>query len=246
MANSGDDVTLLPGGKAYIDKLTTLTVGQGDARQSVTAWAVVGIDGTPFPVWTDAKGRIFAWVGDLTTIRAGYEDTQEALRKAQDLAIAARSPVLAHKLATVPSTPVAFVDVRVFVDGSRFAEHQTVVVAHGKIVAVGPVADIEVPDGAKVFPGVGKTLVPGLWDCHLHVGDDYTGTAELSLGVTSVRDPGSVVSLTKARRERSAAGKLLFPHVYASTLIDGKGPNSAQVAVVVNSQDEALGAVRQA
>jgi imidazolonepropionase-like amidohydrolase len=80
----------------------------------------------------------------------------------------------------------------------------------------------------------------------MHVGDDYTGPNELALGVTSVRDPGNVVALTKARRERRAAGRLLMPHVYASTLIDGKGPNTAQVAVVASSLDEALAAVHQA
>jgi hypothetical protein len=246
VANPGHDVALLPGGKAHIEKLTTLTVGQGSARQTATAWAVVGISGTPFPVWTDATGKVFAWFGGLTTISAGYEDALPALLKAQDMALAARSPILARKLAVVPTLPVAFVDVRAFVDGSRFAEHQTVVVDRGTIVAVGPAADIKVPDGAKIFAGAGKTLVPGLWDCHMHVSDDYTGPFELSLGVTSVRDPGNTLALTKARRERRAAGNLLFPHVYASTLIDGKGPNSAQLGVVVDSQDEALLAVRHA
>jgi hypothetical protein len=246
VAHPGSGVALLPGGRAHLEKLTTLTVGQGAARQAVTAWAVVGVAGTPYPVWTDPQGKVFAWVGGLTTIPAGYEDAQPALEKAQDVALAARSPILAGELATVPATPVAFVDVRAFVDGSSFAEHQTVVVDRGKIVAVGPVAEIKVPTGAKIFLGAGKTLVPGLWDCHMHVSDDYTGPLELSLGVTSVRDPGNILALTKARRERRAAGKLLFPHVYASTLIDGKGPNSAQVGVVVNSEDEALAAVRQA
>lgn len=246
VAHPGRDVTLLPAGKAHIEKLTTLTVGQGAARQAVTAWAVIGVAGTPFPVWTDAKGEVFASVGGLTTIRAGYEDAQPTLQKAQDVALAARSPSLAKKLVAVPSTLIAFVDVRAFVDGSRFVEHQTVVVNRGKIVAVGAVADIKVPAGAKIFPGVGKTLVPGMWDCHMHVSDDYTGPSELALGVTSVRDPGNIVALTKARRERRSTGKLLFPHVYASTLIDGKGPNSAQVAVVVTSQQEALEAVRKA
>jgi len=240
------DLDLLPGGTAHLEKLATLVVGQGAARQTVTAWAVVGIAGTPFPVWTDYQGEVFAWVGALTTIRVGYEDAQPTLQEAQDVALAARSPILARELATVPATPVAFVDVRAFVDGSRFVEHQTVIVADGKIVAVGPVAEVKVPAGAKIFPGTGKTLVPGLWDCHMHVSDDYTGPSELSLGVTSVRDPGNIFALTQARRERRAAGNLLFPHVYASTLIDGKGPNSAQIGVVVNSLKEALAAVGQA
>ncbi|MBV8379428.1 MAG: amidohydrolase family protein [Paucibacter sp.] len=246
VAAHGREVALLPSGKAHVERLTTLVVGEGVARKTLTAWAVVGLAGTPFPVWTDANGKVFAWVNVLTTIRAGYEAAQPALEHAQDAAIAARSPILARRLSKVPSTPVAFVDVRAFIDGSRFVEHQTVVVEHGKIVAVGPVSEIRVPAGAKKFAGVGKTLVPGLWDSHMHVADDFTGPSELALGVTSVRDPGNIVALTKARRDRRAAGKLLSPHVYASTLIDGKGENSAQVAVVVTSQQEALEAVRQA
>ena len=162
VAHPGRDVALLPAGRARLEKLTTLTVGHGAARLAVTAWAVIGVSGTPFPVWTDAKGTVFASVGGLTTIRAGYEDAQPTLEKAQNVALAARAPILAKSLAAVPSSPLAFVDVRAFVDGSRFAEHQTVVVTGGKIVAVGAVADIRVPVGAKIFPGAGMTLVPGL------------------------------------------------------------------------------------
>jgi len=88
--------------------------------------------------------------------------------------------------------------------------------------------------------------VPGLWDCHMHVGDDYTGPQELSLGVTSVRDPGNNDKLTIDRRTRAAEGKLLFPHVYPSSLIDGKGPYTAQVANVATSQEEAIALVRKA
>jgi imidazolonepropionase-like amidohydrolase len=84
------------------------------------------------------------------------------------------------------------------------------------------------------------TLVPGMWDCHMHVGDDYTGLQELSLGITSVRDPGNNDKLTIDRRTRVAAGQLLFPHVYPSSLIDGKGPYTAQVANVATSQAEAV------
>jgi len=77
-------------------------------------------------------------------------------------------------------------------------------------------------------------------DCHLHVGDDFTGLQELSLGVTSVRDPGNDDARTIERRTRAAAGQLLFPHVYPSSLIDGKGPYTAQIANVATSQEEAI------
>ena len=80
----------------------------------------------------------------------------------------------------------------------------------------------------------------------MHVGDDYTGPQELSLGVTSVRDPGNNDKLTIDRRTRAAEGKLLFPHVYPSSLIDGKGPYTAQVANVATSQAEAIALVDKA
>jgi imidazolonepropionase-like amidohydrolase len=115
-----------------------------------------------------------------------------------------------------------------------------VIVDGGVIAAVGPQESITVPDGARVIEGRGRTLVPGLWDCHMHVGDDYTGLQELSMGVTSVRDPGNDDERTMDRRRRADAGALLFPHVYPSSLIDGKGPYTAQVANVATSEAEAI------
>lgn len=246
VARPGTAAALLPGGSGTAAKLASTSVGQGAARMEVVLWSVTGITGTPLTFYTDTAGKFFASVGGLTTIRAGYEDEQTALETLQDRELAKQSPFLARSLATVPATPVAFTDVRAFVDGTRYAEHQTVVVDKGRIVAVGPAARVAVPRGAQVIAGAGKTLVPGLWDSHMHVGDDYTGPSELSLGVTSVRDPGNNDQLTMARRQRRAAGDLLSPTVYASSLIDGKGPNTAQVANVVASQAEAIKAVQDA
>jgi imidazolonepropionase-like amidohydrolase len=52
--------------------------------------------------------------------------------------------------------------------------------------------------------------------------------------------------LTLARAERRAKGGLLMPKVYPSLLIDGKGPNSAQVGTVVTSPEEAIQAIQKA
>ena len=68
----------------------------------------------------------------------------------------------------------------------------------------------------------------------------------LSLGITSIRDPGNVNALTIARAARRANGELLSPHVYPSVLIDGKGANTAQAGSVANSQDEAIAIIRKA
>jgi imidazolonepropionase-like amidohydrolase len=142
---------------------------------------------------------------------------------------------------------VAFTNVKLFDSvGKKFLNDQTVVVEKNKIVSVGPASSVKAPAGAQVIDGRGKTLLPGLWDSHMHTADDFTGLAELSMGITSLRDPGNDDKLTMDRRARSSRGELLAPHVYASSLIDGKGTYTAQVANVATSEAEAVALVRKA
>src|SRR5262249_52131327 len=76
-------------------------------------------------------------------------------------------------------------------DALRFLADQTVVVDNGVITAVGASESTTGPAGAHVIDGRGKTLLPGMWDGHMHVGDDFTGLQKLAMGVTSRRDPGN-------------------------------------------------------
>jgi len=247
LATPTHSLKLLPGGEAHASKLTTLEIGAASTRRTVTLWQVTGLNNTPVPVWTDANGHFFAITFGIGWLPDAYAGELQHMEQAQTDAMAAQAPILAKELTKVPPGPVAFTHVKLFdADVLRFLDDQTVVVNAGKIVAVGNAASVVVPDGAQVIDGKGKTLVPGLWDCHMHVGDDYTGPQELSLGVTSVRDPGNNDKLTIDRRTRAAEGNLLFPHVYPSSLIDGKGPYTAQVANVATSQAEAIALVDKA
>jgi imidazolonepropionase-like amidohydrolase len=247
LASPDHAMKLLPGGEARARKLTTLSVGSGAARQEVTAWAVTGISTQPIPVWSDAKGRFFGFVFFLSWLPEQYAGEHARLNEAQTAALATQAPAMLKSLVKTPQGAVAFTHVRVFdADARAFLADQTVVVEKGKVASLGPSAAARVPAGAQVFDGRGKTLVPGLWDCHMHVASDFTGVQELSMGVTSVRDPGNDDSLTIDRRRRVEAGQLLMPHVYASSLIDGKGPNTAQVANVATSEAEAVALVDKA
>jgi imidazolonepropionase-like amidohydrolase len=237
---------LLPGGRAHAERLTTLSVGHGSTHQTVNLYSVTGISNSPMPVWFDESNQVFAFVGDLSYVLKGYEADLNALLKVQDDALAKRSPQLAHSLLKTPAGAVAFMHVRAFLDGTHFAAAQTVVIDHGVISQIGADAKVQVPSGAQVIDGSGKTLVPGLWDAHQHVPDDASGPWLLALGITSVRDPGNDNQLTLARAARRAKGDLLTPRVYPSVLIDGKGPNTAQVATVANSEAEAVAEVDKA
>lgn len=246
LAAPDKSLAMFPGGRAHAEKLTELVVGQGSRQQKVIAWAVTGVGPSPFPIWTTQDDKFFGLAAGLAWLPAGYEDAVKPLMKAQDDALAASSRATARHMLQSAVSLVAFQHVRAFVDGSHFADDQTIVVRDGKIAAVGDASTIPVPSGAKVIDGAGKTLVPGLWDSHQHIADDFSGPFLLSLGITSARDPGNDNDLTLARARRRAAGDLLSPHVYPSALLDGKGPNTAQLGTVVTSQEEAIAAVRKA
>jgi imidazolonepropionase-like amidohydrolase len=247
LATPDKTLNLLPGGQARAEKLTTLEVGEGAAKKTVTAWAVTGVNNSPLPVWADANGKFFGLVFFLSWLPEQYASEHERLSQAQAKAMAARAPELAKALVKTPERAVAFTHVKLFdAERKQFLEDQTVVVEQGRIVSVGPAGAARVPSGAHAIDGRGKTLLPGMWDSHMHTADDFTGLAELSMGVTSVRDPGNDDRLTMDRRARASRGELLAPHVYASSLIDGKGKYTAQVANVATSEAEAVELVRKA
>jgi len=247
LAQPEKTLALLPGGQARAEKLTTIEIGEGERRKTVVAWAITGISNAPLPIWTDADGRFFGYAGFLSWLPEGYQGEQTKLEDAQTQALARRMPALAASLVTVPTGPVAFTHVRTYdANNMAFLADQTVLVSGSKIVAAGRTGTVKVPADAQIIDGTGKTLVPGLWDAHMHLGGDYEALQELSLGVTSIRDPGNNDALTIDRRERAAKGELLLPNVYASSLIDGKGPNTAQMANVAETEEEGIMRVREA
>ncbi|HYL47502.1 MAG TPA: hypothetical protein VEU52_10780, partial [Candidatus Limnocylindrales bacterium] len=69
------------------------------------------------------------------------------------------------------SAPVIAVTHVQLIDGTGAASQadQTIVIDHGKILAVGPAASTAVPAGAKSVDGKGKTLIPGLVGMHEHL-----------------------------------------------------------------------------
>jgi len=193
LASPDKSLPLLPGGRARAERLTEMTVGQGDAKKTVTAWALFGLAPSPIPVWATADGKFFGAVGGLAILPACYEGELLALDKAQDDALAARSPAMVKALLKTPAGPVAFTHVRAFLDGTHFANDQTILVDHGIIVKAGPASSIAVPKNAQVFNGTGKTLVPGLWDSHQHIGDDFSGPF-VKLGRTPLGPPPAMLS----------------------------------------------------
>jgi imidazolonepropionase-like amidohydrolase len=103
-------------------------------------------------------------------------------------------------------------------DGERVLAGQSVVIEDARVAAIGPVAEIPIPDGARVIYGNGRYLVPGLVDMHAHViAADLPRYVEN--GVTTVRDLAGLDSVLAAKR--TGEGPRMF---VASKLLTGPNP----------------------
>ena len=243
----GKTLTLLPGGVERLVKLVDIPIGSGVTAKTVTAWTVEGVGLEPQPVLLNQDGSYFGFAGGMAMLPPAYTGDFLKMQKAQIDALAARNPANVARFGKVSPVPVAFTHVKMFdAEHARFLDDQTVVTSGKTIAAVGPAASVKVPANARVIDGKGKTLSPGIWDAHMHVGSDLQGIMLLSMGETSARNPGADIQPTLLRNERIAKGELLFPTVYSSVLIDGKGPLAAQGGVTVSSAAEAVAAVDEA
>ena len=134
--------------------------------------------------------------------------------------------------------PLAFVGVTVVdVERGVLVPARTVVVAAGRVAAVGEAGAVALPPGALRIDAPGAYLAPALWDMHAHV---YAISPLLDLplyvayGVTSVRDmqgcpaegdPFIAWAEDKRRWSREAeAGLRVGPRVVSTTSFMANGP----------------------
>jgi hypothetical protein len=239
-------LTLLPSGRATFDKVTSVEVDGPQGKKQVDLVMVKGVGQSPLPVWTE-KGKFFAQLYGLDVFPAGYESNEAKLQAAQDAAIAAMAPATAKKfLSADAKRPVLFSNVKMYdADKRQFVSGRYVLTQAGEIVSIGASAPAKLPTQTRVIEGKGKTLVPGLWDSHMHIGDDFQTVSELALGVTNCRNPGGPIELEVSQRERRNAGTLLAPECWDSVIVDQKGPLVAQGSEAVSNEAETLAAVRK-
>ncbi|MCH7563531.1 MAG: amidohydrolase family protein [Gemmatimonadetes bacterium] len=85
----------------------------------------------------------------------------------------------------------------------------TIVIRGGKIAALGPDHEIEVPDGS------GRYVIPGLWDLHVHLAKAGGDVLPLftANGVTGVRDMGGDAAYVSEVREAVRAGRRIGPRI---------------------------------
>jgi len=248
LAAAGEQgVELLPSGRASLAFGPSLTINGPSGAKTVKLAFLRGILSSPLPVWLDEQNKYFADVGWISVMPAGFEANAKAMRDVQDLATADAVKSIAQRfLTTAARAPVLFDNVRLFdADKGVFLDNRAVLAADGKIEAIGAAGSITPPSGARVFDGRGKTLVPGIWDSHMHIGDDWDVLANMANGMTSFRSPGTMIDRAQSVVARRASGELLMGEPFIQAIVDKKDPLAAQGSMTVSSEAEAIEAVRE-
>ena len=240
-------IDLLPNGHASISIGQSVQIDGPQGPKTVKLAFIKGFGFAPNPVWLDSDNHYFGFAGIVSLLPEGYEKDGPKLKDIQDQATAAMVKGIAHSfLNSANKTPTLIDHVLMFdsVAGSYLAD-RAVLIADGKVAAVGPAGSIKAPAGATVIDGRGKTLLPGLWDSHQHVGDDWNLLQNVATGMTNYRSPGTAIDDALSIYKRRAAGDLLAPDGKISVIIDRKDPLAAQGALTVTSEAETIAAVDQ-
>jgi len=75
IASPDKSLTLLPGGNATAEKLTSLEIGNGEKKKTVTVWAISDLGNSPIPVWTNENNKFFGLAVGISWLPEGYEST---------------------------------------------------------------------------------------------------------------------------------------------------------------------------
>jgi imidazolonepropionase-like amidohydrolase len=97
-------------------------------------------------------------------------------------------------------------------------------VRDGRIVAAGGAGAVKVPAGVRVIHAEGRSLLPGLWEMHVHYSGVEFGPALLAAGVTTARDCGGEFEFLTTLRQKIDRDHALGPRLLLAGLIDSGGP----------------------
>jgi imidazolonepropionase-like amidohydrolase/Tol biopolymer transport system component len=157
----------------------------------------------------------------------------------------------------VPRGKIAFTNARIItMRGDEIIENGALIVDRDRIVAIGAMGAVTVPSDAKVYDLEGKTIMPGLVDCHAHMmlgqqPEEVTPQkfapyyANLAYGVTTSFDPYAPTAFVFRLAELVEAGRMVGPRIFSTGDAFMGYASNPLTDVRVTSPDSALEHVRR-
>ncbi|MDZ7813121.1 MAG: amidohydrolase family protein [Ideonella sp.] len=243
-----DTVPTLPRGATRIEVLDRLLWRLPGGEAPTLALALVALHGAdvfPALAWVrdDADRTFFADLGPgWSLIEEGFEAAAPELLARQEAAESARLKSLMSAVRQPLPGKTLIRGARWFdAPAAVMREPEDVLIENGRIVARGPAASSHT-NITNTIDAPGSSLLPGLWDMHVHVGRSDL-LLHLAAGVTTVRDLSNDNTYLGKLQQQLTQGELLGPRVLANGFIEGESPFSARGGFVVNTLDDALKAV---
>ena len=234
----------LPGGTLRLEKGEALSVAGGAGSVEVNAYTLRGIELQPDDLLLDGSGNLFAYVTPaFIVIRAGYEAEEERLRGLASKWSTERYDSIQKAVGHRYDAPVRIRNVRVFDPKTSTLSDAKAVVIHGREISSVESLDSPATPGEVTVDGAGGTLVAGMYEMHAHISQD-DALLNLAAGITSVRDMGNDNAVLDDLIQRIEAGTVGGPRVVRSGFLEGKSPYSANNGIVVDSEQQAIDAVR--
>ncbi len=224
LAAPGRRLRLLPQGEASLERVEEFTVAnaKGETRR-VSLYAVSGTSLQASLKVVDSDGTLFS---DGELIREGWESALSAVWASQRRFRATEAARLV-RLRRVPRGALVIRNARVFNPVRRTTTTNTTIVVEGqRIREVGPDDAVRVSAGAEIIDARGKTLLPGLWDVHMHRRSIVDAALNLASGITSVRDPATDTTTLLSAAKQTAETRAFWPRTLMAGLIEGMGPTA--------------------
>lgn len=245
MKSNGNKLQMLPFGETEIVILQSHTLHKGSVTRKVWLVETKGFGLTPTYSWIDDKDNMFAYVDEWqSNILAGYEPFINELLSIQKKYQSNFYNNLAKTIPQKLKGPLLIRNVSIFnALTARMELNKDVLIVDGIIKDISSTGTTTTMNAEKI-DGTGKTLLPGLWDMHVHFADDLDGVLHIAAGVTHVRDMGSSETLLERIRQVNE-GTLIGPRVeIRSGFIDGAGKFAAPTGTLINNIEEGKKAIK--
>jgi imidazolonepropionase-like amidohydrolase len=234
----------LPGGVLHLEQGEAISVRGEPGTIEVTHYDLTGIDLNPESILLDKAGALFAVVDpSFILVRTGYEAEEQRLRKLAADWSTQRLIETEREVAHRYPGPVRVRNVRVFDPKTSSLTAPVSVLVRGKEISAIEALDSPPTPGEVVVDGAGGTLIAGMYEMHAHLSQDEA-LLNLLAGITTVRDMGNDNAVLDRIIQQIESGAIGGPHVVRSGFIEGKSPFSANNGILVDSEEQAVDAVR--
>lgn len=169
-------------------------------------------DRMPRSIAFSPSGKLFGWI-EGSTLYWKEGNTQPA-----SIQMKSEKPV---------DNPAGYLLLRgarlITMEGKQIIDQGDILIESNRIKEIGPTGTLTVPSGTVTMDMSGKVIVPGFIDVHAHAAvrseliDSYNPSllANLSFGITTIRDPQNVPDML-AYADAIEAGEMIGPRIYTT------------------------------